>query len=78
MGSAFNNLMQGLNEVESFLQGERAGFKVHTPASINVKQFHTRSADITKEPEASQGALGPVRKRVTRRSRKDSHAKCAK
>jgi putative transcriptional regulator len=42
MGSAFNEMMQGLNEVESFLEGETTGFKVHVPESVDVKQIRTR------------------------------------
>jgi putative transcriptional regulator len=37
MGKMFNDLTQGLSEVDAFLSGRREGFKVTVPEEINVK-----------------------------------------
>ena len=37
MSRMFEDLMQGLNEVEAYLAGEREGYKVHVPEQIDVK-----------------------------------------
>lgn len=42
MSAAFDEMMQGLNEVESFLAGEKVGFRVHVPESIDVKHIRTQ------------------------------------
>ena len=42
MNAAFDDMMQGLNEVDSFLAGQEAGFQVHVPESIDVKHIRTR------------------------------------
>jgi putative transcriptional regulator len=42
MKSAFQEMMNGLNEVESFLAGNRKGFKVHVPDEVDVKRIRAR------------------------------------
>ena len=42
MKSTFDQLMNGLDEVEAFLAGEQKGFKVHVPDQIDVKSIRTR------------------------------------
>jgi putative transcriptional regulator len=37
MTTMFNNLITGLDEVDAFLSGERAGYKVALPAEVDVK-----------------------------------------
>src|SRR5580704_13322098 len=37
MGKMFNDLTQGLSEVDAFLSGRREGFKGTVPEEINVK-----------------------------------------
>jgi putative transcriptional regulator len=37
MTSIFNELMTGLDEVDGFLSGQRAGYKVTLPAEVDVK-----------------------------------------
>jgi putative transcriptional regulator len=37
MSAMFDDLMTGLDEVEAFLSGEKAGYKVNLPADIDVK-----------------------------------------
>ncbi len=39
MSKLFEDLKQGLAEVDAFLGGEKAGFKVTLPAEINVKEI---------------------------------------
>ncbi len=34
----FQDLMKGLDEVEAYLAGERAAYKVHIPDEIEVKE----------------------------------------
>jgi putative transcriptional regulator len=38
----FNDLMKGLDEVEAFLAGETAGYKVNLPAEVDVKGIRKR------------------------------------
>ena len=38
----FDNLMTGLGEVEAFLSGQKAGYKVTLPADIDVKSIRQR------------------------------------
>jgi putative transcriptional regulator len=38
----FNDLMTGLDEVEAFLAGETAGYKVTLPAEVDVKSIRKR------------------------------------
>jgi putative transcriptional regulator len=42
MSEAFEEMMQGLNEVDSFLSGSKAGFRVHVPETVNVKRIRTQ------------------------------------
>ena len=37
MRTQFEQLMQGLDEVEAFLSGEKEGFEVHVPEKVDVK-----------------------------------------
>jgi putative transcriptional regulator len=39
MKSAFNELMSGLDDVESYLSGKTEGFRVHVPEEVNVKEI---------------------------------------
>jgi putative transcriptional regulator len=42
MNKLFNDLMQGLNEVEAFLAGQTEGYRVHVPAQVDVKGIRTK------------------------------------
>jgi putative transcriptional regulator len=42
MKTAFEELMTGLDEVETFLAGERKGFKVHVPDEVDVKSIRNK------------------------------------
>ena len=42
MKSQFEQMMDGLNDVEAYLTGERQGFKVHVPEKVNVKAIRNR------------------------------------
>src|ERR1035438_5590250 len=42
MKTQFEQLMQGLNDVEAFLAGEQEGFKAHVPHDVDVKAIRTR------------------------------------
>jgi putative transcriptional regulator len=42
MTKMFDTLMTGLDEVESFLAGKTAGYKVNLPAKIDVKRIRKR------------------------------------
>ena len=42
MKSQFEQMMDGLNDVEAFLAGEREGFKVQVPQEVDVKAIRTR------------------------------------
>src|ERR1035437_2746090 len=42
MATIFNDLMSGLDEVDAFLAGETAGYKVNLPAEIDVKEIRKR------------------------------------
>jgi putative transcriptional regulator len=42
MKTAFEELMTGLDEVQSFLAGERKGFKVHVPDEVDVKSIRNK------------------------------------
>jgi putative transcriptional regulator len=42
MATVFNDLMNGLNEVEAFLAGETSGYKVNLPAEVDVKSIRKR------------------------------------
>jgi hypothetical protein len=42
MANIFKDLMQGLDEVEAFLAGKTAGYKVHVPKNVDVKKIRRR------------------------------------
>jgi putative transcriptional regulator len=42
MGKMFNDLKQGLSEVDTFLSGQQEGFKLTVPEGINVKDIRSR------------------------------------
>lgn len=42
MTSLFEDMMTGLDEVESFLAGEKSGYKVSVPAEVDVKAIRKR------------------------------------
>jgi putative transcriptional regulator len=41
MKSAFDSMMTGLDEVESYLAGDTKGFKVHVPEVVDVKEIRS-------------------------------------
>jgi len=42
MKTQFEQMMNGLNDVESFLAGEQKGFKAHVPQQVNVKAIRNK------------------------------------
>ncbi len=42
MKTQFEQMMDGLNDVEAFLAGEREGFKAHVPREVDVKAIRNR------------------------------------
>ena len=42
MKTAFEKMMAGLDEVESYLAGEAKGFKAHVPGQVDVKAIRNR------------------------------------
>jgi len=38
----FDDMMQGLDDVDSFLAGKRAGYRVHVPEQVDVKSIRKR------------------------------------
>ena len=42
MKTQFEQLMSGLDDVESFLSGEKEGFKVHVPEKVDVKGIRNK------------------------------------
>src|SRR5260370_35395673 len=42
MKTQFEELMSGLDDVESFLSGEKEGFKVHVPEKVDVKSIRNK------------------------------------
>jgi putative transcriptional regulator len=52
MTSAFNKLMSGLDEVESYLAADGKGFQVHVPDAVDVKSIgqnlHMTQAGFSK------------------------------
>ena len=42
MKTQFEQMMDGLNDVEAFLAGEQAGFKAHVPQKVDVKAIRNR------------------------------------
>ena len=45
MKTQFEELMSGLDDVESFLSGEKEGFKVHVPEKVDVKSIRNAAYD---------------------------------
>ena len=37
--NAFSKIMRGLKEAKAYLEGERQGYKVTVPASVDVKSI---------------------------------------
>lgn len=42
MKTQFEQMMDGLNEVEAFLAGKQEGFKAHVPRDVDVKAIRNR------------------------------------
>src|SRR5580658_10167774 len=42
MKTQFDQMMNGLNDVEAFLSGEQEGFKAHVPREVDVKAIRNR------------------------------------
>jgi putative transcriptional regulator len=42
MKTQFEQMMDGLNDVEAFLAGEQEGFKAHVPEDVDVKAIRNR------------------------------------
>ena len=42
MKTQFEQMMDGLNDVEAFLAGEQEGFKAHVPQAVDVKAIRNR------------------------------------
>lgn len=42
MKTQFEQMMNGLNDVEAFLAGEQEGFKAHVPRNVDVKAIRNR------------------------------------
>jgi putative transcriptional regulator len=42
MKTQFEQMMDGLNDVEAFLAGEREGFNAHVPQQVDVKAIRNR------------------------------------
>jgi putative transcriptional regulator len=42
MKTQFGQMMDGLNDVETFLAGEQEGFKAHVPHDVDVKAIRNR------------------------------------
>ena len=42
MKTQFEQMMNGLNDVEAFLAGEQEGFKAHVPQEVDVKAIRNR------------------------------------
>ena len=42
MKTQFEQMMDGLNDVEAFLAGEQEGFKAHVPKDVDVKAIRNR------------------------------------
>jgi len=42
MKTQFDQMMDGLGDVELFLSGERKGFKAHVPEQVNVKAIRNK------------------------------------
>lgn len=42
MSQLFDEMMSGLRDVEDFMAGKRAGYRVHVPAEVDVKNIRKR------------------------------------
>lgn len=42
MKTQYEQMMDGLNDVEAFLAGEQEGFKAHVPPQVDVKAIRSR------------------------------------
>jgi putative transcriptional regulator len=42
MKTQFEQMMDGLNDVEAFLAGEQEGFKAHVPREVDLKAIRNR------------------------------------
>src|SRR5690349_13363534 len=42
MKTQFEQMMEGLNDVEAFLAGKQEGFKAHVPLDVDVKAIRNR------------------------------------
>jgi putative transcriptional regulator len=42
MKTQFDQMMDGLNDVEAFLAGDKEGFKTHVPQKVDVKAIRNR------------------------------------
>ena len=42
MKTQFEQMMNGLNDIEAFLAGEQEGFKAHVPQEVDVKAIRNR------------------------------------
>jgi putative transcriptional regulator len=42
MSDLFDEMMSGLKDVEAYLAGKRAGYRVHVPTEIDVKNIRKR------------------------------------
>src|ERR1700694_5605531 len=42
MKTQFEQMMEGLDDVESFLAGEQKGFKAHVPQQVDVKAIRSK------------------------------------
>jgi putative transcriptional regulator len=42
MRTQFEQMMDGLNDVQAFLAGEQGGFKTHVPQNVDVKAIRNR------------------------------------
>ena len=42
MKTQFEQMMDGLNDIEAFLAGEQEGFKAHVPQDVDVKAIRNR------------------------------------
>lgn len=43
MTTMFEDMMTGLDEVDAFLAGKNAGYKVHVPAEVDVKAIRNNA-----------------------------------
>jgi hypothetical protein len=49
MKTQFEQMMDGLNDVEAFLTGEQEGFKAHVPQEVDVKAVRNRAWHDTSQ-----------------------------